>query len=107
MRGMGAGMRRARLGRERREWRCHPHLGEETRSERGRAERRGGARGTAGNHGTRQGRDTQGPPRIPRRLRPAARTHPPRLWSTDFPLSSGSPHTRVALSPSCPPTTSS
>lgn len=48
MRGMGAGMRRARLERERREWRCHPHLGEETRPERGRAARRGGAQGTWG-----------------------------------------------------------
>lgn len=44
MHGMGAGMRRARLGRERREWRCHPHLWEETGPERGWAPRLGGAR---------------------------------------------------------------
>lgn len=61
MRGMGAGMRRARLGRERREWRRHPHLREETRSERGWAPRLGGARGTAGGHGTRHSGDTREP----------------------------------------------
>lgn len=61
MRGMGAGMRRARLGRERREWRCHPHLREETRPERGWAPRLGGARGTAGGHRTGHGGDTQEP----------------------------------------------
>lgn len=43
MRGMGAGMRRARPGRERREWRCHPHVGEETRPEKGAGLRGGGA----------------------------------------------------------------
>lgn len=61
MRGMGAGMRRARLGRERREWRCHPHLREETRPERGWAPRLGGARGTAGDHGTGHDGDTREP----------------------------------------------
>lgn len=61
MRGMGAGMRRARLGRERREWRCHPHLRVENRLERGWASRLGGARGTAGGHGTRHGGDTREP----------------------------------------------
>lgn len=61
MRGMGAGMRRARLGRERREWRCHPHLREETRLERGWAPWLGGARGTAGDHGTGHSGDTREP----------------------------------------------
>lgn len=73
MRGMGAGMRRARLGRERREWRCHPHLREETRPERGWAPRLGGARGTAGGHRTGHGGDTQeprGPLGASRRSRP-------------------------------------
>lgn len=61
MRGMGAGMRRARLGREPREWRCHPHLWEETRPERGRVARRGGAWKSAGGHGSGRGGDTRGP----------------------------------------------
>lgn len=90
MHGMGAGMRRARLGREWREWRCHPHIGEETWPERGRAARRGGARGTAGGHGTGHGRDTPGP-----RADPSAPPVAPTRLDSGLPISHShpTPHT--------------